>query len=85
LPVFVRGSASTNSNRRGYLYGAIVALVKSCNSLVFVSSPTTPARNTTYAVTTAVPRASSGAPTTPHSTTSGWRSNASSTSGPAML
>src|SRR5262249_5704411 len=50
LPVPVRGSTSTNSTRRGYLYGAISAFANSCNSLTFASSPTTPGRRTTYAV-----------------------------------
>src|SRR5262249_6910432 len=84
LPVDVLGSSVTNTTRRGYLYGAMRSLTWSCSSLTFASSPVTPSRSTTKAVTT-WPRASSGSPTTPHSATSGWDSSASSTSGPAML
>src|SRR5439155_20847688 len=84
LPVSVRGSDGTYSIARGYLYGAIVCLTKSCKARVVVSSAVYPALSTTYALTIC-PRCSSVAPTTPHSATAACSSNALSTSGPAML
>jgi hypothetical protein len=45
------------------------------------SSPSVPGRSTQKALTI-MPRSSSGTPITPHSATAGWRSKASSTSGP---
>ena len=48
------------------------------------ASAAPPGLSTTKALTI-WPRSSSGTPITPHSATSGWRSSASSTSGPAML
>src|SRR2546422_2609382 len=84
LPVSVRGSDGTYSIARGYLYGAIVCLTKSCSPRVVASSAVYPGLSTTYALTIC-PRCSSEAATTPHSATAGCSSNAPSTSGPAML
>src|SRR3954453_6661532 len=79
LPVGVRGSASRNSTRRGYLYGAILAFTWSCSSFAV-----TGALLITNALTT-WPRSSSGAATTAHSETAGCSSSAASTSKPEML
>src|SRR5579859_2892512 len=84
FPLIVLGSSVTNSTTRGYLYGAIEALTKSCSSTALAASPAAASRNTTNACTI-MPRSSCGAPTTATSSTSGWPSRASSTSGPAML
>jgi hypothetical protein len=80
----VLGSSETNSTTRGYLYGAIEDLANSCSSAALAASAAAPSRSTTYACTT-MPRPGSGAPMTATSSTSGWPSSASSTSGPAML
>lgn len=84
FPLPVRGSRVTNSTARGYLYGAMAPLTWACSSRAVASSAGTPAPSTTYALTS-MPRRSSGAPTTPHSSTYGWATRAFSTSGPAML
>src|SRR5262249_2466098 len=84
FPVSVRGSVVRNSMRRGYLYGAMDCLTKSCSSRASASLPAKPSRRITNAATT-WPRSSSASPTTPHSATAGCASNAPSTSGPAML
>ena len=76
----VLGSVATNSTARGYLYGAISALTKSCSSRA-VTRRRRAVATTTYALTSC-PRASSGTPTTAHSATAGCLSSASSTSGP---
>src|SRR5688572_9575218 len=84
LPVSVRGSVSTNSIARGYLYGAITFFTCSCNAFAVSGSFGKSFFSTTYALTM-VPRSESGAPTTPHSATAGCFKSAPSTSGPAML
>src|SRR6266702_8099287 len=84
LPVAVRGSASANSIARGYFYGAISLLTKSCRVLAGSGPNSAPGRRTTTALTI-MPRFSSGTPTTAASATASCRSSASSTSGPAML
>src|SRR5437867_1641901 len=84
LPVAVRGSASTNSTWRGYLYGAISRFTKSWSSFATAGLPTMPSLRTTNAVTT-WPRSSSGNPTTAQSRTCACSSSTFSTSGPEML
>src|SRR5262245_16836710 len=84
FPVSVRGSVSTNSIARGYLYGAITFLTCSCNDFFVSAFFSLPGFSTTNALTT-VPRSASGAPITPHSATAACESSALSTSGPAML
>src|SRR5256885_6044775 len=84
FPVGVRGNASTNSIARGYLYGAIWPLTKSCNVFAGSRPSSAPAWTTTTALTI-IPRSSSGTPITAASATAGCRRRASSTSGPAML
>src|SRR5690348_8424953 len=84
LPVSVRGSESTNSTARGYLYGAITFFTWSCSVFFISSPPSLPGLRTTKALTI-VPRSSSGQPITPHSATGPCCSSADSTSGPAML
>jgi hypothetical protein len=84
LPVSVRGSEGRKQIERGYLYGAICSLTNCCNWADIAGDGSKPGFSTTCASTTC-PRSSSGLPTTPHSATAGWRSKASSTSGPAML
>src|SRR5215469_5572842 len=84
LPVELRGRIGTNSMARGYLYGAIFCLAKSCSSAASASPGFEPSRTTTKAVTSS-PRSGSTTPTTAHSCTASCPSRASSTSGPAML
>src|SRR4051812_2490417 len=84
LPVGVRGSASRNWIRRGYLYGAIRALTWAWRSAASASPATAPGVATTNALTT-WPRSSSGEATTAHSATAGCSSSADSTSAPEML
>src|SRR5690349_7961364 len=84
LPVSVRGSLSTNSIRRGYLYGAISDFTNSCSSFASSEVGSMPGRTTMNAFTT-WPRSSSGAATTPHSCTARCSSNTFSTSAPDTL
>src|SRR5438132_1540260 len=84
LPVAVRGSSLANSIARGYLYGAIWLLTKSCSVFAGSGPSSAPSRSTTTALTI-MPRSSSGAPTTAASATAGCRRSASSTSGPSMM
>src|SRR4051812_15503430 len=79
LPVGVRGSASRNSTRRGYLYGAILAFTWSWSSFAVTGPLLTMNALTTW------PRSASGAATTAHSATAGCSSSAASTSKPEML
>src|SRR6186713_2685099 len=84
LPVSVFGNAATNSTRRGYLYGAMVAFTWSWMPRAMVSSPLIPGLSTTNAFT-ACPRSTSGTPTTAHSSTASCCNTAASTSGAPML
>src|SRR5256885_14958259 len=84
LPVSVRGSVSTNSMARGYLYGAIAFFTWSWSVPTIASPAVWPSFSTTNALTIG-PRCPSGQPMTPHSATASCASSAVSTSGPAML
>src|SRR3954454_4531688 len=84
LPVGVRGRASRNSTRRGYLYGAIRALTCACRSAASASPGVASGVTTTNALTTC-PRSSSGDATTAQSATAGCSISADSTSAPEML
>src|SRR6185437_12814889 len=74
VPVSVRGSVSTNSIARGYLYVAMTFFTCSWSVLTMAASRVWPSFTTTNALTM-VPRSSSGQPITPHSATSGCASS----------
>src|SRR5664279_2674932 len=70
FPVSVLGSDARNSTAREYLYGATLALTKSCSVFVIASPGACPSRSTTKALTMC-PRSSSATPITAHSATAG--------------
>ena len=79
----VFGRSSTNSIRRGYLYGAVTRFTWSWSSATSRSDPCTPGFRTMKALTTS-PRSGSGEATAAHSSTPGCSCNALSTSNGPM-
>ena len=84
LALRVLGSACTKRTRAGRNARPSSSAVRSAIAAASSSSASCPGLSTQMALTT-MPRSSSGTPITPHSATAGWRSRASSTSGPPTL